>query len=126
MAAGAALFFIAWGVYANWQHGTHAIIQVAITQGAISFISTFLSAEWLRRLYYTFKRMDLSGAFTIPIGFVSINGTIFGAHHFAGTPEVLLTMLPGAAISIFFCSGLTVRLRHARIQAENSIREETA
>tara|TARA_B110000037_G_C17031065_1_gene469514 strand:- start:568 stop:1002 length:435 start_codon:yes stop_codon:yes gene_type:complete len=113
MAAAASLFFISWGIFANWEHGRRAITQVALTQGTISFVSTFLSTEVLRRLYLVFKRVGINVLFTIPIGFTLINGSIYSAHLIAGTPEILLTMLPGVLISVFFCSAYTYRLRLA-------------
>ncbi len=118
MAAAASLFFIAWGVYVNWAYGYGAVVQVGITQGLISFISTFVSAEVLRRMYIALKRVGANGALTVPLGLAIINGSVFCAHFVAGTPEIWMTMMPGAIISVFFCSGYTYRLRLARIKLE--------
>ena len=109
MAALASVFFIFWGVYINWDFGTGAIIQVGVTQGIISFISTFLSSDLLQRLYRTIKRFGWHGSANVPLGFFLINGSIFGAHFLAGTPRILPTMAPGLIVSVFFCSAYTYR-----------------
>ena len=113
LAAAASVFFIAWGVYANWEHGLGAIVQVAVTQGVISFSSTFLSAELLQRMYGALRRARMPGILNVLFGILIINGTVACAHWMAGTPEIWMTMLPGAVISLFFCSGYTYRLRLA-------------
>lgn len=110
MAFAASVFFIFWGVYINWDFGTEAIIQVAATQGVISFVSTFLSSDALQRLYWTIKRFGLHGSINVLLGFFMINGLIFLAHFLAGTPRILPTMAPGLVVSVFFCSAYTYRL----------------
>lgn len=118
MAALASVFFIFWGVYINWDFGTGAIIQVGVTQGIISFISTFLSSDLLQRLYRTIKRFGWHGSANVPLGFFLINGSIFGAHFLAGTPRILPTMAPGLIVSVLFCSAYTYRLSVAFAKQE--------
>ncbi|HCR31743.1 MAG TPA: hypothetical protein DIV79_17200, partial [Opitutae bacterium] len=72
MAALASAFFILWGVYINWNYGTEAIIQVGVTQGIISFVSTFISSDALQRLYRTIKRFGWHGSINVPVGFLLI------------------------------------------------------
>ncbi|MAM91774.1 MAG: hypothetical protein CMI15_09910 [Opitutaceae bacterium] len=118
MAALASAFFILWGVYINWNYGTEAIIQVGVTQGIISFVSTFISSDALQRLYRTIKRFGWHGSINVPVGFLLINGAIFGAHFLAGTPRILPTMAPGLIVSVFFCSAYTYRLSLAFAKRE--------
>ncbi len=104
------LFFIAWGIYANWGHGMRAVVRVGLVQGLISFTSTFLSVELLRVLFRVFDWPFLRPIATVSCGVLLINGSVYLAHRLAGTPEVFATMLPGASISVFFCCGITYRL----------------
>jgi len=53
----AAAGFIAWGLYVNWEHGMGSRIQVALTQGGISFIATLGSAELLRKISRNVKTL---------------------------------------------------------------------
>ena len=110
MAFVAVVFFISWGVYINWDFGTEAIIVVAVQQGVISFVATFLSSDALQRLYWAIKRFGWHGLINVPLGFSLLNGIIFLAHCPAGTPRILPTMAPGLIISVFFCSAYTYRL----------------
>jgi len=123
LASGASLLFISWGAWVNWSHGLGAVVQVALTQGAVSFASTFLSAEMLRRLYLALAGAPAREFLTIGLGLAIINGTVFAAHWTAGTPEILPTMAPGIAASVFFCSAFTYRQRRVRRRLSATKRE---
>ena len=103
----AALGFIAWGLWVNWEHGMASRIQVALTQGGISFIATLGSAELLRKI----SGITRSWLWTGVIGWVFINALVFLAHWISGTPEILNTMVPGMLGGVFFCFGYGRRFR---------------
>ena len=103
----AAIGFIAWGLWVNWEHGMASRIQVALTQGAISFIATLGSAELLRKI----SRIARSWLWTGVLGWVFINALVLLAHWISGTPEILKTMIPGMLGGVFFCFGYGRRLR---------------
>ena len=103
----AALGFIAWGLWVNWEHGMASRIQVALTQGGISFIATLSSAELLRKI----SEITRSWLWTGVIGWAFINALVFLAHWISGTPEILNTMVPGMLGGVFFCFGYGRRFR---------------
>lgn len=106
-----ALPFILWGAYANWDYGNVVILQVACTQGFISFLSTFFSVELLRFIFQKFCNPLVAFWVTTLVGYSIINSLIFLMHSFAGTPERFKTMLPGLIVSLFFCSGMAYRMK---------------
>ncbi len=107
VAAIAALGFIAWGLWVNWEHGPASRIQVALTQGGISFIATFFSAELLRKI----SKIVPGWIWTAAVGWIVINLLVFLAHWIFGTPELLKTMVPGMLSGVFFCVAYGRRLR---------------
>lgn len=113
MACISAAFFIAWGLWVNWEHGVTARVQVACTQGLVSFASTFVSAEVIKAISLRVggsqvRRVFLGGGSS----YVAIYGVIGVVHFIAGTPELWQTMLPGLVIGVFFCFGYALRVTH--------------
>ncbi|MDA7675254.1 hypothetical protein N8583_02645, partial [Akkermansiaceae bacterium] len=50
--------FILWGLWVNWDYGLGSRIQVAVTQGVVSLVSTIFSAElivWLEKRFQNLK-----------------------------------------------------------------------
>lgn len=107
----AMIFFIAWGLWVNWEHGLGSRIQVALTQGVVSFVSTLFSAElivWLGRRLAPNKHGAL---WTGALSWLSFYSLIFIVHCLAGTPELWSTMLPGMITGVFFCFGYAFRVQ---------------
>lgn len=95
--------FVAWGLWVNWDYGMASRVQVALTQGGISFVATFGSAELLRWLAGLLSGVKARGLVTGVVGWFLINGIVFVAHWVFGTPEILRTMLPGMLTGLGFC-----------------------
>ena len=106
----AMIFFIAWGLWVNWEHGVGSRIQVALTQGIVSFVSTLFSAELIVWLAKKMHGKRLAVLRTGAMSWVVFYTLIFVAHWLAGTPELLATMLPGMITGIFFCFGYSLRV----------------
>lgn len=111
MAMFAAVAFITWGLWVNWEHGVTARWQVACTQGLVSFASTFASAEIIRfitlQLRGSRRRIILWGG---AISYLLIYSAIAIVHWLAGTPEIFATLLPGLLIGIPFCFSYAYRV----------------
>ncbi|MDC0087940.1 hypothetical protein OAI07_00195 [Akkermansiaceae bacterium] len=105
MALGSAAFFIAWGLWVNWEHGFASRVQVACVQAAISFIATLGLAEVLRKVAMFVKDWRMPWLWTGIIGWLFMNSVVFSAHFFAGTPELLHTMIPGMITGAAFSFG---------------------
>lgn len=107
----AMLFFIAWGLWVNWEHGVAARIQVALTQGVISLVSTWLSAEFIQWVVMRWKgggvqRVLGSGI----VSYLVIYSLVATAHLLAGTPDLFETMIPGLLIGLVFCFSYSWRV----------------
>ncbi len=105
MAILAALAFIVWGLWVNWEYGWTARIQVALTQGAISLVSTYYAAELVVWLARKFEKSQRPLLWTGSLSYLMIYALIWMVHVLAGTPELLNTMLPGMITGVVFCFG---------------------
>ncbi len=103
-------FFIIWGLVINWEYGWGARLQVGVTQGVISLVSTLFSAELIRWLVRSGEGRKRRVFYAGMIGWMIIYGLIAIAHVIAGTPELFLTMLPGLVIGVFFSFGYAFRV----------------
>lgn len=105
-------FFITWGLWVNWEYGLSSRIQVAMTQGVVSFASTLFSAELIVWLGMRFQKSKHPVLWTGAASWVVFYAIIFGVHFLTGTPELLITLLPGMITGIFFCFGYALRVQH--------------
>ena len=105
----AASAFIAWGLIANWQHGWGTRLQVAATQGTISLLSTFFSAELIVALVKKVRHHRQRALIGGLMSYLIIYTFVLGGHFVAGTPEFWLTVLPGMITGLFFCFGYAYR-----------------
>ncbi len=106
----AAAAFIAWGLYANWHHGWAARSQVALTQGFISLVSTYFSAELVVASVQKFQKTTFPVIFGGLASYLVIYVLVLGGHFVAGTPEFWPTVIPGMITGIFFCFGYSLRV----------------
>ncbi|MDA7936039.1 hypothetical protein N9C01_01620 [bacterium] len=110
--------FILWGLWVNWEHGLGARIQVAVTQGVVSLLSTIFSAELIVWLSVRFKELKRPVMVTGTVSWIVFYSLIWAAHSLAGTPELLATMLPGMITGVFFCFGYALRVARFREKAK--------
>lgn len=106
----AAIAFIIWGLYVNWDHGWSTRLQVAGTQGLISLISTFFAAELIVALVTKFKNHRFPVFFGGLSSYLILYSLILGGHFVAGTPEFWPTVLPGMTTGLFFSFGYALRV----------------
>lgn len=106
----AAVVFIAWGLYVNWHHGWGARLQVALTQGFISLVATYLSAELVVALVMKFRQSRFPVLFGGLVSYLVIYTFVLGGHFVAGTPEFWPTVIPGMITGFFFCFGYALRV----------------
>ena len=110
MGVAAMTFFIIWGLVVNWEYGWGARLQVGLTQGVISLVSTLFSAELIGWLVRAGEARRWRVLYAGTISWIIIYGLIAIAHVIAGTPELFLTMLPGLIIGVFFSFGYAFRV----------------
>lgn len=104
------VFFVVWGLWVNWEYGGAVRVQVAVTQGLVSFLSTLFSAEWIVCLGSMLRERKYPVLWTGATSWLSFYAVILLVHLIAGTPKLLATMLPGMISGLFFSFGYAIRV----------------
>lgn len=99
--AAGVLGFLAYGSWAFWvnmEHGTDIGARAGLVQGSWSFVLTLtmtLVMEWLLRVT---APTGAPGVVTLVITVACLFGGSWSVNWLAGTPDILLTILPGFLI----------------------------
>jgi len=99
-----------WAFFINYDHGLTAAFKAGATQGSYSFTLTLglsFLMEWLFQLSDQ-PRLQFSLTFITPC--LLIYCTSWGVNVLTGTPEIFLTILPGATISTLYTLSYTLAL----------------
>lgn len=105
------LLFGGWALVANREHSTREMVRAALAQGCFSFISSTSSVLLLEYLYglgRTLNQKLALGAVGTPC---IILLAMTGGHVLAGTPNVVMTLLPSWISGAIFCVIYTLNLR---------------
>ncbi len=126
--------YVSWAIYVNYSYGIDAIIQVSITQSALSFLLTVSLTQSIIYFYHIGSSISVKNTshtpssvlssipetITIPIVFpISLavigsslfsNLIVVSTHYFAGTPNILITMLPGSILGLLYSVIYSLRL----------------
>lgn len=115
MSVGAALLYGAWALGINWSHGAGMAWRAAGTQAAFSFVATLVMSSIMEAVFV--RRPPGAGriVFTAAVPTLLGIGVLIGAHALAGTPELLLTILPSALVGLVFSTAYSLNL--ARIDS---------
>lgn len=108
---GAFLLFGGWALIANRAHPVSDMARAALAQGSLSFVSTTFSALLLEYLYglgrTPGRKLVLAAVGTPAI----VLATMTGVHALAGTPNIVITLLPSWISGAIFCVAYTLNLR---------------
>lgn len=106
-----------WAYYANLAHPFPASLKALLTQGSYSFVLT-LSMSWIMEWLY--RRIGSESArfpVTVILTCLLLYTTSWGINAFMGTPEILMTILPGAVIGTLYT--LSYCLALSKFQSRN-------
>lgn len=95
------LAYGAWAFIANMEHGNSMAYRAAITQGSYSFVITLLLTgimEWSFKLHQGSSQRMRFWKTCIPVC-VLLYLSSWVVNFLAGTPNIFLTILPGAILS---------------------------
>lgn len=104
-AAAAFLGYGAWAYVANASHGVQAGIQAAVTQGGYAFFVTLLMSSLLEGIYRWAQRFHYPGLTSALITCAFLYLSSWGVNFWAGTPEILWTILPGMLFGTLYTLG---------------------
>ncbi|MCF7980979.1 MAG: hypothetical protein K9K86_03270 [Pseudomonadales bacterium] len=114
----------AWAFYVNHAYSLAISLKAAITQGSYSFVIT-LTMSWLMELLHqAFDTTRTRLPLTILITCLLLYTTSWGINALLGTPEIFMTILPGAVIGTLytFSYGLALEKLSSKASAINSHR----
>jgi len=96
------LFYGAWAFWVNFDHGQVPAIKAALTQGGYSFTVTLSLALIVEWLFAHCKHWPFHLSFIAIIACSFLYITSWGVNYISGTPNILLTILPGATVSTVY------------------------
>ena len=99
-----------WAYYINHSHGSSAALKALFTQGSYSFSLTLVMAFIMEWLFQLSSKPVTRFCLTFFITSLLLYSTSWGINAWAGTPEILLTILPGAVIGTFYTLSYTLTL----------------
>ena len=104
------LVYGSWALFINYEYGFAASLKAGLTQGGYSFILTLglsFMMEWLFQLSrQPIRQFNLTFITTCLL----IYATSWSINVLSGTPEILLTILPGAIASTLYTLSYTMAL----------------
>ena len=96
------LFYGGWAFWVNYEHGQVAAFKAACTQGGYSFAITLLLALVIEWLFKSLEPLCFRSLFVAVIACSLLYSSAWGINVLTGTPNILPTLLPGAAISTVY------------------------
>ncbi|MGH1440166.1 MAG: hypothetical protein ACRBBR_08665 [Cellvibrionaceae bacterium] len=96
------LFYGSWAFWVNSEFGQTAAFRAAATQGSYSFAITLLLALVVEWLFVLFKLLPWRQFWVGLIACLLLYSTSWGVNALTGTPNILWTILPGAAVSTVY------------------------
>jgi hypothetical protein len=96
------VFYGAWAYWINSDHGQLAALKAAGTQGSYSFVITLSLALTIEWLFQLMKPLRYRSWWVGSIACLSLYATSWGVNVLSDTPNILLTILPGAAVSTLY------------------------
>ncbi len=102
--AGAAGFvgYGGWAFFANLSHGSEIAARAGWVQGTYSLVLTFVMTFVTEWLFARTKELAHGMAVTVLIVCIILFSSAYGIHMVAGTPEILMTILPGFIIGTIY------------------------
>lgn len=110
--AGTAGFVIygGWAFFINFDHGLPAALKAGATQGSYSFTLTLIMSFIMEWLFQLSDQPKVKFSLTFFITCLLIYSTSWSINALAGTPEIFLTILPGATFSTIYTLSYTLTL----------------
>ena len=93
-----------WAVYANFDHGTAIAVRSGLVQGTYSLILTFLMTSATEWLFSKLAGMAMGAVATTGIVCLLLFASSYGINALVGTPEILMTILPGFIFGSIYTS----------------------
>jgi len=100
-----------WAYWVNSDYGHSAATKAAFTQGSYSFIVTFLNTYVIEFVYRCLAGRRFRLMITVILTSSLVCSLSWCLNTLLGTPEVLMTILPGCIISSIYGFAYTLALK---------------
>ena len=104
------LVYGSWAFFINYEHGTLAALKAGLTQGSYSFVLTLSMAFLMEWLFQLSEQPRVQFSLTFFVTCLLLYSTSWGINALAGTPEIFLTILPGAILGTIYTLSYTLTL----------------
>ena len=104
------LVYGGWAYFINAQYSQQAGIKAALTQGTYSFVITLVLALFMEWLFERSKHRQHQFKVTFISTCLLLYITSSGVNFLLGTPEILVTILPGSIVSTVYTFSYTLAL----------------
>lgn len=106
----AGLAYGGWSAFSNWEHGMQAALLAFLVQGAFAFTSTYILGRMVattaaKCANIQSSALQLLSVFMVGSTFLWATPTIL--HLIAGTPNILMAMLPGLIVGHIYLFVIT-------------------
>ena len=91
-----------WAWYANLAHGDFIAMRSGLVQGSYSLVLTFLMTLVTEFMYARFRTMPAAVPLTTALISVVLFVSAYSIHMIVGTPEILMTIMPGWIIGSIY------------------------
>ena len=112
-----------WAWWANLAHGDMVAIRSGLVQGGYSLVLTFVMTLVTEVVHLKLRHLPGAAFVTTAMLSVLLFVSAYVIHRLVGTPEILMTILPGWVIgtlyTFFYILGLS-RLTRRAVQAGNT------
>lgn len=92
----------AWAYFANDEFTTEVALKAAMTQGSYSFIITLILSVLIEYLYKRLNKINHHHWWVISISCLLLYSSSWFVNFIAETPNIVMTILPGAMMSTIF------------------------
>lgn len=114
LGAGSFLIYGLWAAGVNAEHGTQIALVALLTQGTVSFCTTFSVTSGMEQLHRRFGHRWSGVCLTASLPPTLVLIFMSFVHWLTGTPDILETIAPSALVGIVYCGVYTWGLHVAR------------
>lgn len=109
------IFYGGWAYFVHYDYGHTVAIKAFITQGLVSFTITLVLTQSMEILFKSFTDPRLAYWCTSIIISIVVILFSFSINAIVGTPEIIMTILPGSIISAIYTFSYVRFLSHIRV-----------
>ncbi len=108
------IFYGGWAYFVHYDYGFTIAIKAFFTQGLISFSITLVLTHFMELIFRRFKSRRIGYWFTAIIASILVVLISYTTNVIVGTPEVIMTILPGSLISTMYSFSYARLLAHIK------------